>query len=67
MFSTNHSEIEILSRAALHMNEKVVQEFKGNILKRRTMTSCVLFVWRWDSAAPSEKDWQARRVCAHLY
>lgn len=67
MFSTNHSEIEILSRTALHRNGKVAQEFKGKRQKENNVSSVLFFLWRWNSAAPSEKDGQAWRVCAHLY
>lgn len=39
MFSTNPSEIEILSRAALHRNGKVAQEFKGKRQKENNVSS----------------------------
>lgn len=44
MFSTNHSEIESLPRAALNMNSKVVQEFKGNRQKETNVSSMISHV-----------------------
>lgn len=44
MFSTNHSEIEILSRAAaLHRNGKVAQEFKGKRQKENNVSSVLSY------------------------
>lgn len=43
MFSTNHSEIEIPSRAALHRNGKVAQEFKGKRQKENNVSSVLSY------------------------
>ena len=43
MFSTNHSEIEILSRTSLHSNGKVAQEFKGKRHKENNVSSVLFF------------------------